>query len=70
MVQGEFRFFKVSTSHSGSLAGKIFISPISEVIRVRTREHGAAAERMEGGRTEMLESVFSASSPPPAIDQS
>ena len=30
--------------------GKIFISPVSDVIRIRTAEHGAAAERMSGGR--------------------
>ena len=33
--------------------GKIFISPVSDVIRIRTAEHGAAAERMLGGREDM-----------------
>jgi hypothetical protein len=33
--------------------GKIFISPVSDVIRIRTAEHGAAAERMKGGREDM-----------------
>ncbi len=34
--------------------GKIFVSPVSDVIRIRTGEHGAAAERMRGGREDML----------------
>mmetsp|Transcript_6516 Transcript_6516/g.16585 ORF Transcript_6516/g.16585 Transcript_6516/m.16585 type:complete len:126 (-) Transcript_6516:48-425(-) len=29
--------------------GKIFIYPIADVIRIRTKERGAVAERMEGG---------------------
>jgi hypothetical protein len=33
--------------------GKIFVSPVSDVIRIRTAEHGAAAERMKGGREDM-----------------
>ena len=33
--------------------GKVFISPVSDVIRIRTAEHGAAAERMRGGREDM-----------------
>lgn len=35
--------------------GKIFVSPVSDVIRIRTAEHGAAAERMAGGREDMLQ---------------
>ena len=34
--------------------GKLFVIPVSEVIRIRTGEHGAAAERMEGGRDDMM----------------
>ena len=34
--------------------GKVFISPVSDVIRIRTAEHGAAAERMKGGREDMF----------------
>jgi nitrogen regulatory protein PII len=29
--------------------GKLFVSPVADVIRVRTGETGASAERMEGG---------------------
>jgi len=34
--------------------GKIFVSPVSDVIRVRTGERGIEAERMAGGRMELL----------------
>lgn len=34
--------------------GKIFISPVCDVIRIRTGEHGAAAEHMSGGREDTL----------------
>ncbi|GBF90023.1 hypothetical protein Rsub_02730 [Raphidocelis subcapitata] len=34
--------------------GKIFIHPVAEVVRVRTGETGAIAERMAGGRTDMI----------------
>lgn len=33
--------------------GKIFVHPVAEVIRVRTGETGAVAERMAGGRSDM-----------------
>ncbi|KAG6575740.1 Nitrogen regulatory protein P-II-like protein [Cucurbita argyrosperma subsp. argyrosperma] len=33
--------------------GKIFVIPISDVIRVRTGERGERAERMTGGRSDM-----------------
>ncbi|KAL2556560.1 Nitrogen regulatory protein P-II-like protein [Forsythia ovata] len=33
--------------------GKIFLFPVSDVIRVRTGERGELAERMMGGRTDM-----------------
>eukprot|EP00271_Cylindrocystis_brebissonii_P012197 TRINITY_DN30372_c0_g1_i1.p1 TRINITY_DN30372_c0_g1~~TRINITY_DN30372_c0_g1_i1.p1 ORF type:complete len:226 (+),score=58.92 TRINITY_DN30372_c0_g1_i1:255-932(+) len=34
--------------------GKIFISPVAEIIRVRTGERGIPAETMAGGRQELL----------------
>eukprot|EP00897_Mesotaenium_endlicherianum_P006034 jgi/Mesen1/5459/ME000273S04699 len=34
--------------------GKIFISPVTDIIRVRTGERGMKAERMAGGRMEIL----------------
>eukprot|EP00243_Klebsormidium_subtile_P003354 TRINITY_DN16730_c0_g1_i1.p1 TRINITY_DN16730_c0_g1~~TRINITY_DN16730_c0_g1_i1.p1 ORF type:complete len:223 (-),score=11.17 TRINITY_DN16730_c0_g1_i1:96-764(-) len=34
--------------------GKIFVSPVYEVIRVRTGERGVDAERMAGGRSDLL----------------
>ncbi|KAI5083040.1 hypothetical protein GOP47_0002783 [Adiantum capillus-veneris] len=34
--------------------GKIFVSPVSDVIRVRTGERGLKAERMAGGRADIL----------------
>ncbi|KAJ1412535.1 Nitrogen regulatory protein PII [Sesbania bispinosa] len=37
--------------------GKIFLIPVSDVIRVRTGERGEQAERMTGGRTDMLSAV-------------
>ena len=37
--------------------GKLFISPVCDVIRIRTAEHGAAAERMKGGREDMKASA-------------
>eukprot|EP00798_Chlamydomonas_sp_ICE-L_P010581 gene10581-12240_t len=37
--------------------GKIFIHPVSDVIRVRTAETGAVAERMEGGMTDMTKTI-------------
>eukprot|EP00250_Pteridium_aquilinum_P000744 c10902_g1_i1 orf=83-700(+) len=36
--------------------GKIFVSPVADVIRVRTGERGLKAERMAGGRTDLLSS--------------
>lgn len=33
--------------------GKIFVSPVVDVVRVRTGETGAAAERMIGGMADM-----------------
>jgi nitrogen regulatory protein PII len=44
----------VDAAQTGEIGdGKIFISPVSDVIRIRTAEHGAAAERMKGGREDM-----------------
>ncbi|URE17909.1 Nitrogen regulatory protein P-II [Musa troglodytarum] len=34
--------------------GKIFLIPVSDVIRVRTGERGEKAERMSGGRADMM----------------
>ncbi|KAL3701493.1 hypothetical protein R1sor_019515 [Riccia sorocarpa] len=34
--------------------GKMFISPVADVVRVRTGERGLKAERMAGGRAEIL----------------
>lgn len=35
--------------------GKLFVSPVSDVIRVRTAETGANAERMEGGMADLTQ---------------
>jgi nitrogen regulatory protein PII len=37
--------------------GKIFVSPVSDIIRIRTGERGLKAERMAGGRAAMQTSV-------------
>ncbi|KAK7337563.1 hypothetical protein VNO77_18144 [Canavalia gladiata] len=37
--------------------GKIFLIPVSDVIRIRTGERGEQAERMTGGGTDMLSTV-------------
>eukprot|EP00898_Chlorokybus_atmophyticus_P000030 jgi/Chlat1/1027/Chrsp109S01463 len=43
------------TARTGEIGdGKIFIVPIADVIRIRTGERGAAAERMKGGRADQL----------------
>lgn len=34
--------------------GKIFVSPVADVVRVRTAETGDKAERMEGGMSDLL----------------
>lgn len=36
--------------------GKIFVLPVSDIVRVRTGERGEEAERMSGGRHEMFKS--------------
>lgn len=46
----------INEARTGEIGdGKIFVSPVSEVIRVRTGERGVDAERMAGGRQELLE---------------
>ncbi|ESW35205.1 hypothetical protein PHAVU_001G215500 [Phaseolus vulgaris] len=37
--------------------GKIFLIPVSDVIRIRTGERGERAERMTGGRNDMLSAL-------------
>ena len=37
-------------------AGKIFVLPVLDVVRIRTGEHGYAAERMQGGASDMTSS--------------
>ncbi|KAG4916711.1 hypothetical protein AAZX31_19G205700 [Glycine max] len=37
--------------------GKIFLIPVSDVIRIRTGERGEQAARMTGGRSDMLSAV-------------
>ena len=43
-----------SAAYTGEVGdGKIFVHPVAEVIRVRTAETGAVAERMVGGMSDM-----------------
>ncbi|KAI3955067.1 hypothetical protein MKW92_053092 [Papaver armeniacum] len=37
--------------------GKIFLTPVSDIIRIRTGERGEKAERMTGGRSDMTFTV-------------
>ncbi|XP_074565302.1 nitrogen regulatory protein P-II homolog isoform X2 [Curcuma longa] len=39
--------------------GKIFLTPVSDVIRIRTGERGEKAERMSGGLADMISSSIS-----------
>jgi nitrogen regulatory protein PII len=39
--------------------GKIFVSPVADIIRVRTGERGRKAERMTGGRSDILSTYTS-----------
>jgi len=41
--------------------GKIFLIPVSDVVRIRTGERGKEAERMTGGLSDRLSSVVSIS---------
>ncbi|KAF2304793.1 hypothetical protein GH714_037992 [Hevea brasiliensis] len=44
----------IEEARTGELGdGKIFLVPVSDVIRVRTGERGDQAERMTGGRSDM-----------------
>ncbi|OAE30366.1 hypothetical protein AXG93_3233s1050 [Marchantia polymorpha subsp. ruderalis] len=45
----------IENARTGEIGdGKVFISPVSDVVRVRTGERGLKAERMAGGRAEIL----------------
>ena len=45
----------VDAAQTGEIGdGKIFISPVADVVRIRTGETGADAERMAGGRRSMM----------------
>lgn len=45
----------VEAARTGEIGdGKIFVSPVADVVRVRTAETGASAERMEGGMSDLL----------------
>lgn len=45
----------VNAAATGEIGdGKVFVSPVADVIRVRTAETGALAERMEGGMSDLL----------------
>eukprot|EP00195_Chlamydomonas_chlamydogama_P017243 CAMPEP_0202901780 /NCGR_PEP_ID=MMETSP1392-20130828/14619_1 /ASSEMBLY_ACC=CAM_ASM_000868 /TAXON_ID=225041 /ORGANISM="Chlamydomonas chlamydogama, Strain SAG 11-48b" /LENGTH=199 /DNA_ID=CAMNT_0049588395 /DNA_START=147 /DNA_END=746 /DNA_ORIENTATION=+ len=44
-----------ASAYTGEIGdGKIFVHPVADVIRVRTAETGAVAERMEGGMADLL----------------
>jgi len=46
----------IDASQTGEIGdGKIFITPVADVIRVRTGEVGKAAEKMAGGRSDILQ---------------
>mmetsp|Transcript_2991 Transcript_2991/g.5139 ORF Transcript_2991/g.5139 Transcript_2991/m.5139 type:complete len:211 (+) Transcript_2991:67-699(+) len=45
-----------TAAYTGEIGdGKIFIQPVADVIRVRTAETGAVAERMEGGMEDLAD---------------
>lgn len=45
-------------AHTGEIGdGKIFVHPVADVIRIRTGETGATAERMSGGMQDMTDTV-------------
>lgn len=47
-----------AAAHTGEIGdGKIFVHPVADVIRVRTGETGAIAERMAGGMQDMTDTV-------------
>lgn len=46
--------FSKQSAATGEIGdGKIFVMPVAEVVRVRTAETGAVAERMAGGMSDM-----------------
>ena len=48
----------VDAAQTGEIGdGKIFLSPVHDIVRIRTGEVGAAAERMAGGRSDMKAKV-------------
>ena len=48
----------VGAANTGRIGdGKIFLSPVHDIVRIRTGEVGAAAERMAGGRSDMKAKV-------------
>ncbi|KAL6525880.1 Beta-galactosidase [Orobanche minor] len=52
----------VQEARTGEIGdGKIFLTPVSDIIRVRTGERGEKAERMMGGRADMFSGGSSAS---------
>ncbi|MEW5306977.1 MAG: hypothetical protein WDW36_009402 [Sanguina aurantia] len=53
-----------AATYTGEIGdGKIFVTPIVEVIRVRTAETGAIAEHMQGGMSDLLSHELLGSSP-------
>eukprot|EP00270_Netrium_digitus_P003377 TRINITY_DN1385_c0_g1_i2.p1 TRINITY_DN1385_c0_g1~~TRINITY_DN1385_c0_g1_i2.p1 ORF type:complete len:234 (-),score=46.06 TRINITY_DN1385_c0_g1_i2:478-1143(-) len=45
----------IAEARTGEIGdGKIFVSPVADVIRIRTGERGVEAERMAGGRQDLL----------------
>uniref|UniRef100_A0A061RWA2 Nitrogen regulatory protein P-II 1 n=1 Tax=Tetraselmis sp. GSL018 TaxID=582737 RepID=A0A061RWA2_9CHLO len=45
----------VSAAHTGEGGdGKIFVHPVADAVRIRTGETGASAEKMDGGRSDLL----------------
>ena len=48
----------VDAAQTGEIGdGKIFLSPVHDIVRIRTGEVGAAAEKMAGGRSDMKAKV-------------
>jgi len=44
----------IEAAQTGEIGdGKIFLYPVADVVRIRTGEVGADAERMVGGRSDM-----------------
>lgn len=50
----------VGQARTGEIGdGKIFVSPVADIVRIRTGERGLQAERMAGGRADLLQSSVS-----------